>query len=484
MSGHRTVPSERNGERIAAATRASGQSGNARPASVAPAGSRQTLPTVAVLLAAGLAIGVGLLLALAVSLAAGLSADWGSRWRALAQVHGQVMTVGWAGLFVIGMAARLLPRFSGSRLRFPALLRVATTCIATGLILRALVQPFAALPGGRALLVASGAALALGTVCFAASLLGTLARPLRERRPFAAFCAAGGCWFVAAGLLSVWALTRAGRDGAFTVAGADDAPLILVELYGFLLGFVLGVSLRTIPTLFAWKPPPWLVWLAFVAWQLGVLLAAAARLAEAGGHTGVWPLAAAGRLVLAAALLAAVACMGVWRPGARLRENARPIALLLRCAYGWLAVTAALLAYGAARGLQLHAEAPAAIEDAARHVFALGAVSTLIVGMAYLVGHMFAVERAERVSMARRVRIYAALLAAAVVLRAGGALLAERGVPAARYWPLAIAAVLALAALALFTWRLVWGLRHPYLDERERRGVQIGPIPTTGQRSH
>lgn len=444
--------------------------------------SEQKLPTVAVLVAAGMAIGVGLLLALALTVAAGLSADWGARWRALAQVHGQVMTLGWAGLFVVGMTSRLLPRFSGSRLRFPRLLNVAAAAIAAGLILRALVQPFGSLPGGRTLLVASGAAVALGVAGFAAALFGTLARPLHERRPFAAFCAAGGCWLVVSGLLSVWALARAGRDGAFSVAGADGAALILVELFGFLLCFVLGVSLRTIPTLFAWKPPPWLVWFAFLALQLGLLLAGAARLAEAGGHAGAWPLGAAGRLLLAVALIAAVACMGVWRPGARLRENSRPIALLLRCAYAWLAVTALLLAYGAVRGLQLRAEAPAAIEDAARHVFVLGVVTTLIVGMAYLVGHMFAVERAESAPMARRVRIYAVLLGAAVVLRAGGALLEERGVLAARYWPMAVAAVLALAALALFTWRLVWGLRHPYLDERERRGGLIGAPPRTARR--
>ncbi|HZQ36113.1 MAG TPA: hypothetical protein VFD32_09285 [Dehalococcoidia bacterium] len=468
MSGRSAVPPNR--EPIGGASR----NAAARELAAASVAGQPALPSVAVLLAAGLAIGVGLLLALALTTAAGLSADWGPRWRALAQVHGQVMTVGWAGLFVLGMASRLLPRFSGARLRFPALLGVAAGCLAGGLILRALVQPFAALPGSRALLVFSGVAVALGAASFALSLYGTLARPLRERRPFAAFCAAGGCWLIVSGLLTVWALVRAGRDGAFTVAASDDAPLILVEFYGFLLCFVLGVSLRTIPTLFAWKPPAWLVWFAFLTLQGGLVLAGAARLAEAGGHAGVWPLTAAGRLLLAIALLAAVSCMGVWRLGARLRENSRPIALLLRCAYAWLAVTSLLLAYGAARGLQLQAEAPAAIEDAARHVFALGVVSTLIVGMAYLVGHMFAVERAESVAMARRIRIYAVLLGAAVVLRAGGALLEERGVLAARYWPMAMAAVLALAALALFTWRLVWGLRHPYLDERARRGGLIG----------
>jgi hypothetical protein len=463
----------------AAPAGAAGGAPAARPAMPGPIAGRQALPSVAVLLAAGLAIGVGLLLALALTLAAGLSAGWGLRWRALAQVHGQVMTVGWAGLFVIGMAARLLPRFSGSRLRFPALLSAAAAGIAAGLIMRALVQPFAALPGARALLIASGSVLALGCGCFAVSLLGTLARPLRERRPFAAFCAAGGCWLVAAGALTVLALARAGRDGAFTVAGADDAPLILVELYGFLLGFVVGVSLRTIPTLFAWKPPAWPAWLAFATLQLGLLLAGAAALAEAGG-SGAWPLAAMGRLLLAIAQLAAVGCMGVWRPATRLRENARSIALLLRCAYGWLAITALLLAYGAGRSLQLQAEAPAAIEDAARHVFALGVVSTLIVGMAYLVGHMFAVERAEGAPLVRRVRLYAGLLGAAALLRAGGALLEERGVLAARYWPMAVAAVVALAALSLFTWRLVWGMRHPYLDERARRGGPIGPgVDTT-----
>ncbi len=65
------------------------------------------------------------------------------------------------------------------------------------------------------------------------------------------------------------------------------------------------------------------------------------------GWAGLFVIDKAGRLLLAVAQFAAVTCMGVWGPAARLRENARPIALLLRCAYGWLAVTALLLAYGA-----------------------------------------------------------------------------------------------------------------------------------------
>ncbi|HLZ69704.1 MAG TPA: hypothetical protein VKV26_07305 [Dehalococcoidia bacterium] len=431
--------------------------------------NREALPAVATLGAAGFAIGLGLLLAIALTVAAGAGADWGPRWRALAQVHGQIMTLGWAGLFVVGMAARLLPRFSGTPLRHPRLLYAAAVLIASGLILRTLVQPFGELPGGRALLVVGGLLFGLGALCFAGSLLATLARPLRERRPFAAFCAAGALWLPVASLLGVWTLARATTGAAFIVSGADEAPLLFAELYGFLLCFMLGVSLRSLPTLFAWKTPAWLAWLAFAALQGGLLLSVGVRLAEAAGGANLWALSAAGRLLFAGGLVAGAGCIGVWRPASRMRDTAQAIALLLRAAYGWLLADAALIAYGAWRGLRLHAETPAAIDDAARHVFALGVVSTLIIGMAYLVGHMFAAERAQGAAMARRVRVYAWLLGAAVVLRAGGALLEERGVLATRYWPMAAAGVLALAALTLFAWRLLWGLRHSYLSERARR---------------
>ncbi|MGE0058341.1 MAG: hypothetical protein AB7T32_10195, partial [Dehalococcoidia bacterium] len=60
----------------------------------------------------------------------------------LLQAHGQVQLLGFAGLYVMGMSFRLLPRFAGSRLAHPSLLTPIVVLIAAGLVPRAIVLPF------------------------------------------------------------------------------------------------------------------------------------------------------------------------------------------------------------------------------------------------------------------------------------------------------------------------------------------------------
>ena len=68
-------------------------------------------------IAASLALGIGggFLLSLLLPLARTLDWNWGSRsgGPSLVQVHGQLQLIGFGGLFVMGMALRLMPRVSG-----------------------------------------------------------------------------------------------------------------------------------------------------------------------------------------------------------------------------------------------------------------------------------------------------------------------------------------------------------------------------------
>jgi len=167
------------------------------------------------------ALCAGLVLAIVLPSAAALSAPWGLRWRALAQVHGHILVVGWVGFFIIGMATRLLPRFSGSPLRFARCIPTAFAFIAMALALRSVAQPLADAGSARALLPVSGGLEMAGIACFALSALTTLKRPLVERRPFAYFLAAGTVWIVVDAMLTTWALTRMAQASEMVVAGAD-----------------------------------------------------------------------------------------------------------------------------------------------------------------------------------------------------------------------------------------------------------------------
>ena len=438
---------------------------------------QQKLAVVALIAALASALGVGLVLAVVLPSAAALSAPWGLRWRALAQVHGHVMVVGWVGFFIIGMATRLLPRFSSTPLRFPRCVPAAFALIAAALMLRSLAQPLADAAIARDLLPLSGALEVAGTSLFALSALATLRHPLGERRPFAWFLAAGAGWFVAQALLTTWALARVVQAGEMVIAGADNAPILQAQFFGFLLCFIFGISLRSLPTFYAWKPPAWLPWAAWTLLQLGVVAVTIAALLTAVG-TNSHLAGDIGRLVLALALLAAAGCMGVWRPASRMRGGLRSLALLLGAAYGWLAVAALVLIAGASYGLAHSGPAPGYFDDATRHILALGVISTMVVGMAYLVAPMFAQERTEGAPLSRRVRAYAGLLGAAALLRAGGALLEGVGVFTGLHWPMAVAGVLALAAVALFARRLIYGLRHPYVPIIPSREIGASPPPS------
>ncbi len=430
---------------------------------------------MALVAAMTIAVVVGFALAIVVPAAAALYAPWGLRWRALAQVHGHVMVVGWIGFFIMGMAVRLLPRFSASPLRYAPAADAAFILIALALAVRLVAQPLADARLARAMLPVSGALEVAGTVLFALSAIATLKRPLGEGKPFAFFLAAGSIWFVVQAVLTARALLLVFRAGDMVIAGADDAPALQVQFYGFLVCFITGVSLRAIPTFFAWKTPVWLAWAAWGALQLGIGLIIAASLFLPIGDGWLWQ--DAGRLLVAVALLAIIGCMGIWRPASRLRGGVQPVALLLRSAYGWLSVAALLLVWGAVQGSQQRAIAPFYADDAARHLLALGVISMLVVGMAYLVAPMFAQERTGGRAMTVRVRLYAVLLGAAALLRAAGALLEPAGATSARYWAMTAAGVLGMAAVALFGWRLVHGIRHPYVPVIAVRDIAVqGPI--------
>lgn len=454
-------------------TMKAGLTSSARAAPPPAVAGQQRLPVVALVAALASALCAGLVLAIVLPSAAALSAPWGLRWRALAQVHGHIMVVGWVGFFIIGMATRLLPRFSSTPLQFPRCVPAAFALIAIALTLRSLAQPLADAAIARDLLPVSGVLESAGTTLFALSALATLRRPLAERRPFAWFLAAGAVWFVAQALLTTWALVRVVQAGEMVIAGADDAPILQVQFFGFLLCFIFGISLRSIPTFYAWRPPAWLPWAAWSLLQLGVAAVTIAALLSAIGADSFLA-GDIGRLVLALALLTVAGCMGVWRPASRMRGGLRSLALLLGAAYSWLAVAALMLIAAASYGFAHTGPTPGYFDDAIRHILALGVISTMVIGMAYLVAPMFAQERTEGAPLARRVRAYAGLLGGAALLRAGGALLEGLGITSGRYWPMAMAGVLALAAVALFARRLVYGLRHPYVPTIPAQPIGAG----------
>jgi len=89
-----------------------------------------------------LAIAGGFALGLLIPLSRVGDWGWDARNSELVQNHGQLQILGFAGLYVMGMGLRLLPRFSGLHLRFQSLLFPMWGLTVAGLLVRAFVQPW------------------------------------------------------------------------------------------------------------------------------------------------------------------------------------------------------------------------------------------------------------------------------------------------------------------------------------------------------
>jgi uncharacterized protein involved in response to NO len=406
-----------------------------------------------------MAVGLGFVLAILLPVAVALQASWGLRWQALAQVHGHVQVVGFAGLFIVGMAYRLVPRFSGVPLRNPWTLTPAGGLLVAGVLLRALTQPLndvAAFGWGPAL--ASVCELC-GAALFCLSVLPTLWRPLRAGQPWAPFMAAGAIWFLVQAVLGAWflvTLSIAGSPlnalpGGRTVLPDDrDTLLLTLQFYGFLLGFIFGVATRAVPTFFAHRPSVRVVRAAWLLLQAGLLLFAGEALQTIIRQAHVVGLQVAGLLCLGAALLAAAGATGSWKPASRLRPSARGAAGLLRAAFGWCAIAGTMdIAFAFKSAIQ--GQPLAGNEaDAVRHVLAVGVITTMILAMGHLLVPALATQRLAGLTARRRLLLLQTLLIGAVVLRAGPPLITGLNARVS-FSLIGAAGVLAWLAVALFS---------------------------------
>jgi uncharacterized protein involved in response to NO len=337
-------------------------------------------------LTAGFAQG-GLLFA-----AQALQLPLGAWWLAAAQAHGHVQLFGWAGLMVLGVGLHFIPRLRGAPLAHPQHTRWVLVLLSSGLVLRAVSQPWlGAVPDPAAALVPRvglglSGPLELAGVSLGLGLMGEMLRhgPSLQRR--------GGLWpvlpFFATAMASFWFGTAANATSVMDAAlagraigaGGLDQLAVLIGLYGFLVCVSVAMSARTFPLYFRTPMPSYRVLLPGLALLLpGLVLRAAGELAGAPVPAGL------GQLALAAALVMFPLGLGVFAQPRRLpRQEVRPLTdpvhLHILSAYAWL-LLAALLLVG--QGLSaLGVDVLPAARDAERHAVGAGFVTLLIFGMA------------------------------------------------------------------------------------------------------
>lgn len=309
--------------------------------------------------------------------------------------HGHAQIFGWVDLFVMGFAYQMFPRFKNSRLAWPRVARATLGLMLGGILLRAGGEAFLDRWPGLLALANLGSALEIiASVLFVLVLIRTMWVSGKAIEAYEVYLLCALFWFFAQTLYSAvhfHALATAPTQEALLLQVSRwQAPLRDLQIHGFALLMILGVSHRIFDKLYHLPQPSARRSLAVLA------LINLAIVAEAGGFVAmrVWghgwtALWYGGVLLLFGAVAALVWSWRihrpVWRPDRSLK--------FIRVAYGWLILSLLMLVllpayqFGLLRAFAPESHAAElgfshAYYGAIRHAATVGFISMMIVGVA------------------------------------------------------------------------------------------------------
>jgi len=315
------------------------------------------------------------------------------------QIHGHTQILGFAALFLMGIAYHALPRILGvagsmPKTRFSP--RAAFWLMASGVIARNFGQPLGFYPAGRALSLLSAFLETAGTALFVSFVFG-LIRRVREgkydrRDPLLRFVRMGTLAFALAMAVNaaqgVWLAGHV--ETALPVSLTE--PFFAAAVYGFLLAWIYGFGNRVV-TLFLGLAPArrGTPEMALVTQAAGVLLSVASWVPVLPDGPALL-LRDAGLCLIAVSALVYLAGNGfLWRrPVFAVPRVPGSPAVAIRCAFGCLAVWSLLEI--AAVVLSRTTRIPAQNlwwSDAARHTFTVGFLTLVIIGMSFRILPVF-----------------------------------------------------------------------------------------------
>ncbi|MEO6810500.1 MAG: DUF1858 domain-containing protein [Isosphaeraceae bacterium] len=297
--------------------------------------------------------------------------------------HGEAQIYGWVGLFIMGFAYQAFPRFWGTTLAAPWLAAWSFVLMLGGLVVRTCGMVAAGAWSFAPWLALAGGLLEIAAVCcFVTQIVVTFRRSGQRLEPMAGFIMTALACFLASILMSVWhtwtTMTTAG-DALVWYISTYQSPVRDLQVHGLALFMILGVSVRMMPALYDLpRPSNRRSW-----WAWGILVTA--LLSEVGFFLAYrWTNnhALAGGLVLAWALLAFGVARIIlpWRPWRPFPIQDRS-SKFVRAAFGWLAVSLAMLLFLPIYLVLSQVPFSHAYYGATRHAITVGFVSLMIMGM-------------------------------------------------------------------------------------------------------
>ena len=380
-----------------------------------------------------------------------LTGDWGlgTLPRPSVWAHAYVQVFGFMALFIMGVAAHVLPRFVGGALQYLPLVRWSFWLQVTGVVTIAC-GFFHGPPFIRPLWIAGSAFLVLSTAFFAAIVLKTLANGVPGKEPFRRWVAAG----------AVWLLISAGL--ALAAAVADEVAwhrvVWMAALVGFTSSWIFGVGSRILPIFLGCIPRwPRLDGAVFIAYEAGAVAWVCGAWPDQ-GSPGLDAARLVGALLLVTSVAVYTASIGLFAPLRQTGGLRSPHDGWQRYVFGaWTWLFVSLLAgpgWTVAR-LMIGGNESLLLLDISRHALAFGFAAQMVLGVASRVVPNFTGKPLWS-PRARDAAFY--LLNASMLFRAIELPIAFGY--AVDAWPyIALAGPLGVAAMVLFSANIVMTVR-------------------------
>ena len=154
----------------------------------------------------------------------------------LLQLHAHFQLFGWLGLFIMGIAYHVIPRFKASQIPSKNLADLSFLLVAGGLVVRGL-QLF--LPEESQLAAFSAVLQTLGAITFTYVIYRTVQASEQPREPFEGFVYAALIWYTVGSILNL--------ASTLSPASGMREAFIHSMLLGFATNMIMAVGVRTMP---------------------------------------------------------------------------------------------------------------------------------------------------------------------------------------------------------------------------------------------
>jgi len=299
------------------------------------------------------------------------------------QAHANAQVFGWVGLFVMGFAYQAFPRFKFTTLSNPRLANLSLWLMVAGIASRLVAEPLAVQSFFFYLGFVSAILELAAASIFIRVILETLARSTQPSQSYDRFIYASLAWFALAALIEpvMYYLSNTAPDTQVLLRRIATfwGPYRDVQLLGFAVLMILGVSQRFIPAAYGFREPS--ARTSTIGFYLFNISLATGIVSYIAFYTTRLPIFRMGMAFSAVALLATLILFAL---NVRIFEHAgdhdRSLKFL-RAAYVWAIISALMLVLFPMYNIATNQKFSHAFFGAYRHALTVGFISMMILGV-------------------------------------------------------------------------------------------------------